>query len=120
VPALNHMTRKLVCLLLFFLLTSICGTPLAGADVPAEHHANRKVLKKVLPTYPELARQLNIKGAVKLVVIVESNGKVKSARAVGGNPAFVEAAMRVIDKWKFEPAAEPSTETVEIKFEPTE
>ncbi|HET7751520.1 MAG TPA: TonB family protein [Terriglobales bacterium] len=114
------MTRKLVCVLLLFLLTIICGAPLAGADVPAEHHATRKVLKKVLPSYPELARQLNIKGAVRLVVIVESNGKVKSARPLGGNPAFVAAAMRVIDKWKFEPAAEPSTETVQIQFEPTE
>jgi outer membrane biosynthesis protein TonB len=39
---------------------------------------------------------------------------------LGGNPAFVDAAMRVIEKWKFEPAAEPSTETVQIQFEPTE
>jgi len=106
--------------LLLLLLTGLCGAPLAGADVPAEHHPSRKVVKKVLPSYPELARQLNIKGAVKLVVIVEPNGKVKSARALGGNPAFVDAAMRVIDKWKFEPAAEPSTETVQIQFEPTE
>ncbi|HKT69694.1 MAG TPA: energy transducer TonB [Terriglobales bacterium] len=114
------MTRNIACLLLLFLLTGICGAPLAGADVPAEHHPSRKVVKKVLPSYPELARQLNIKGAVKLVLIVEPNGKVKSARALGGNPAFVDAAMRVIDKWKFEPAAEPSTETVQIQFEPTE
>jgi len=114
------MTRKIAFLLLVLLLTGVCGAPLAGADVPAEHHPSRKVVKKVLPSYPELARQLNIKGAVKLVVIVEPNGKVKSARALGGNPAFVDAAMRVIDKWKFEPAAEPSTETVQIQFEPTE
>lgn len=93
---------------------------LAGTDIPAEHHPTRKVLKKVLPAYPELARQLEIRGAVKLVVTVEPNGKVRSARALGGNPAFVEAAMRVIDKWKFEPTAEQTTETVEIKFEPTE
>ena len=114
------MTRNIACLLLLFLLTGICGAPLAGADVPAEHHPSRKVVKKVLPSYPELARQLNIKGAVKLVLIVEPNGKVKSARALGGNPAFVDAAMRVIDKWKFEPAAAPSTENVQIQFEPTE
>jgi TonB family protein len=120
VPALNDMTRKPACVLLLFLLAIICAAPLAGANVPAEHHAGRKVLKKVLPAYPELARQLEIKGTVKLVVIVEPNGKVKSARALGGNPAFVEAAMRVIDKWKFEPTAEPSTETVEIQFEPAE
>jgi TonB family protein len=114
------MTRKLICVLLLFLLISICGASLTGADLPAEHHPTRKVLKKVLPGYPDLARQFSIKGAVKLVVIVDPNGKVKSARAVGGNPTFVDAAMRVIDRWKFEPAPDQTTETVEIKFEPAE
>ena len=114
------MTRKLAAVLLLSLLIAICGAPVAGADVPAEYHATRKVLKKVLPSYPDLARQFNIKGAVRLLVIIEPNGKVKSAKAVGGNPAFVEAAMRVIAKWKFEPAPEQTTETVEMKFEPAD
>jgi TonB family protein len=113
------MTRKLACVFLLFLLALFCGASLAGADVPAEHPPTRKVLKKVLPPYPELARQLNIKGAVRLLVIVEPNGKVKAARALGGNPAFVQAAMRVIDNWRFEPAPEQTTEIVEIKFEPS-
>lgn len=76
------------------------------------------MLKKVLPAYPDLARRLNIKGFVKLLVTVEPSGKVKSAQAVGGNPAFVAAAMNVISKWRFEPAPAPTTETVEIEFKP--
>lgn len=114
------MTRTLAFALVLFLLTVICGAPLAGTDIPAEHHAARKIVKKVLPAYPDLARQLNIKGTVKLLVTVEPNGIVKSAKDVGGNPAFVAAAMRVIGKWKFEPAPEQTTETVELKFEPSE
>jgi TonB family protein len=114
------MTRKLACVLLLVLLTAICVAPLAGADAPADHHAARKIVKKVLPAYPELARQLHIKGAVKLLVTVEPNGMVKSAKALGGNPEFVIAAMDVIRKWKFAPAAQQTMETVEIRFEPTE
>jgi len=114
------MTRKLTAVLVLFLLTVMCGALLAGADVPAEHHAVRKVVKKVLPAYPELARQLDIRGAVKLLVTVDASGKVKSAKAVGGNPTFVEAAMDVINQWKFEPAGEQTTETVEIKFKPAD
>jgi TonB family protein len=114
------MTRKLACVLLLLLLTVICVAPLAGADAPADHHATRKIVKKVLPAYPELARQLHIKGAVKLLVTVEPNGMVKSAKALGGNPEFVMAAMDVIRKWKFEPASQQTMETVEIRFEPTE
>jgi TonB family protein len=112
------MTRTLVSVLLCLLLIGICGSSLAGTDAPADHHSNRKIVKKVLPDYPPLARQLNIKGMVKLLVTVEASGKVKSAKALGGNPAFVDAAMNVIDKWKFEPAPEQTLETVEIKFEP--
>jgi TonB family protein len=114
------MTRRLALVLSCLLLISLCCAPLAAGDVPAQHHAARKIVKKVLPVYPELARQLSIRGTVKLLVTVEASGKVKSAKPVGGNPAFVEAAMDVIGKWKFEPAPEPSTETVEIKFEPSE
>lgn len=114
------MTRKLSYTLAVVLLTFVCGTPLPGRDLASEHHATRKIVKKVLPTYPELARQLNITGAVKLQVTVEPNGTVKSAKVVGGNPAFVMAAMDVIHKWKFEAAPEQTVETVEIKFEPAE
>ena len=112
------MTRTLVSVLLLLLLTGISGSSVAGTDVPAEHHSDRKIVKKVLPEYPPLARQLKIKGIVKLLVTVEPSGKVKSARALGGNPAFVDAAMDVIGKWKFEPAPQQTLETVEIKFEP--
>ena len=114
------MTRKFAYALVLLLLTAFCGAPLAGADVPTEHHAARKVVKKVLPAYPDLARKLSIKGTVKLLVTVEPTGSVKSAKAVGGNPTFVAAAMAVIGKWKFEPASAPTTETIEIKFEPSE
>lgn len=112
------MTRTLVSVLLFLLLTGIYGSSLAGTDAPADHHSNRKIVKKVLPEYPELARQLKIKGIVKLLVTVEPSGKVKSAKALGGNPTFVDAAMNVIEKWKFEPAPQQTLEPVEIKFEP--
>ena len=112
------MTRTLVSVLLCLLLIGICGSSLAGTDAPAEHHSNRKIVKRVLPDYPPLARQLNIKGTVKLLVTVEASGKVKFAKALGGNPTFVDAAMNVIDKWKFEPAPEQTLETVEIRFEP--
>ena len=114
------MTRKLSYILAVVLLTLVCGNPLAGRDLTAEHHAARKIVKKILPTYPELARQLNITGTVKLQVTVEPNGSVKSAKVVGGNPAFVMAAMDVIHKWKFEAAPEQTVETVEIKFEPAD
>ena len=113
------MTRTLFSVLVFLLLAGICNSSLALTDAPAaDHHSTRKIVKKVLPDYPPLARQLDIKGMVKLLVTVEASGKVKSAKPLGGNPAFVDAAMNVIEKWRFEPAPQQTVAPVEIKFEP--
>jgi len=77
----------------------------------------RKVKTKVDPTYPALARRMNIHGTVKLVVVVAPSGNLKDTKVVGGNPILVDAAMDALKKWKFEPANEESTGTVEFKFQ---
>jgi TonB family protein len=79
---------------------------------------SRKVASRVSPTYPELARRLSIRGKVKVVVVVTANGNPKDAKAVGGNPVLVNAALEAVKKWKFEPAQRESTETLEFDFQP--
>jgi hypothetical protein len=39
---------------------------------------------------------------------------------LGGHPILVNAAMDALKKWKFEPASEETTGTVEFKFRPEE
>ena len=78
----------------------------------------RKVQNKVAPTYPEIARKMRISGTVKLLVVVASNGTVKSTTVVGGNPVLVNAATDAVKKWKYEPAPQPSTGVVEFRFAP--
>jgi hypothetical protein len=53
----------------------------------------RKVLSKVAPTYPNLARKTNIHGAVKLGVVIGPDGRVESTKVIGRNP--LEATWRV-------------------------
>jgi outer membrane biosynthesis protein TonB len=38
----------------------------------------RKVINKVVPVYPKIARTMNLSGTVKLEVLVQANGSVKS------------------------------------------
>jgi outer membrane biosynthesis protein TonB len=40
----------------------------------AQTELTRKVTARVSPTYPDLARRLNISGTVKMVVVVSPNG----------------------------------------------
>jgi TonB family protein len=88
------------------------GSALAQAEMP------RKVKTKVAPSYPDLARRLSIRGTVKVIVVVSPNGNPKDARVVGGNPVLVGAALDAVRKWKFEPAQDESTVTLEFDFQP--
>jgi TonB family protein len=95
----------------------------SGALMPpsadAQNELNRKTKIKVAPAYPDLARRMNITGTVKVLVVVAPSGDLKDAKVVGGNPILVNAALDALKKWKFEPAPEESTGTVEFKFQPS-
>lgn len=80
----------------------------------------RKPKTKVMPTYPEIARRMNITGTVRLAVVVSPNGTVKSSKPVGGHPVLVNAALDAMKQWKFEPAPTDSSGIVEFKFQPQE
>lgn len=80
-------------------------------------HAERKVLAKVDPVYPELAKRMHLSGVVKIEAVVRSNGNVKSTKIMGGNPVLVESASDAVRKWKFETSSSDSVEIVQLTFE---
>ncbi len=65
--------------------------PLSAAQ--AESDGSRKILSKVTPIYPDLARRLQMRGTVKIQAVVAPNGSVKSTKVLGGGPLFVSAAV---------------------------
>lgn len=84
----------------------------------AQEELSRKVKSKVAPTYPDIARRMNISGTVKVMVVVAPNGNIKTTKVVGGHPLLVTAAVDALKKWRFEPASDETTGTVEFKFSP--
>ena len=78
----------------------------------------RRAKVKIAPVYPDLARKMNITGAVKIQIVVAPNGTVKDAKVIGGHPVLAGAALDAVRKWRFEPAAVESSGVVELKFEP--
>ncbi len=78
---------------------------------------SKRVKTRIQPAYPELARRMAVRGTVKLMVTVGSNGKVKSTKVVGGHPVLVGASEDAIRRWKFEPAADETTGIVEFTFQ---
>lgn len=88
-------------------------SPAQQEDVPA-----RKVVSRVVPTYPDMARTMNLKGSVRLDALVAPNGTVKTVQIRGGHPVLAQAAESAIRKWKWQPAAHETLEPIEFKFDP--
>jgi TonB family protein len=76
----------------------------------------RKTKTKVNPVYPDLARRMSISGKVKIEVIIAPDGRVKSARAVGGHPVLVQPCLEAVKDWRFEAAPEETTQLIEFTF----
>lgn len=104
---------------IFLAVVAIAGLALVPAQrLSAQPHPDRKVITKVAPMYPELAKRMHIQGSVKLEVGVKADGAVKSTRVIGGNPVLIQAAADAVSKWKFEVAQGESVEIVQLTFQP--
>jgi TonB family protein len=95
-------------------LSAVLGTH-AHAQSGAEE-TKRKVKTKVAPTYPELAKRMNVTGKVKIEVIITPDGRVKTTRALGGHPLLVQSCIDAVKEWKFVAAPEETTQVVEFEF----
>ena len=71
-----------------------------------EPDVSRKVVSKVAPVYPDLARKLDLRGVVKSVVLIAPDGKVTSTEVMGGNPVLTQAAVDAVRQWRYEAATQ--------------
>ena len=57
------------------------------------------------PVYPPLAQQARIAGTVIVDAVIDEHGNVVQARVVNGHPLLIEAALRAVRQWKYEPTS---------------
>lgn len=108
----THKTRPWT----FVLMASLLWASSWPLELRAQEEVHRKPKREVRPQYPELARRMRLNGTVKIQVVIKPNGKVKSARVVGGHPLLVPAATDAAQGWEFEPASTETTQVLEFKF----
>jgi TonB family protein len=91
---------------------------LAQIHVKAQEasESSRRIVTKVAPTYPAVARRMQIQGNVKVAAVVAANGSVKSVEVKGGHPLLAQAAQQAVLEWKWEPSPRETREVVELKF----
>jgi TonB family protein len=105
---LAHSRRSLCSLFLLAVFAAGSGMALAGG--------RRAIVSKVAPVYPELARRMHVSGIVVLELTVAPDGSVTDAKVESGHALLGGAAQDAVRRWRFEPAAETTSMTVDVNF----
>ena len=87
----------------------ICSKDTNGNDLP-------KILNSTLPSRPPAARTINAIGGVALLVKINKDGGVLSAKALRGHPLLRATSVEAAQKFRFEPAKDDSTREVTLLF----
>lgn len=62
-----------------------------------------KIMNRVSPVYPALARQTRISGTVRLHAIIAKDGTVQQLEVMSGHPLLVQAALDAVRQWRYQP-----------------
>jgi TonB family protein len=68
-----------------------------------EATAQRELVHRVEPEYPEAAREQNIQGPVVLEVRIGTSGSVENVNVVSGVSLLAQASVDAVKQWKFRP-----------------
>jgi TonB family protein len=91
------------------LLLVITFTSLAVAQVRPERVSTvegvmaDRLVKKVSPVYPAMARKGRIQGVVVLQVEINKSGDVENLQVISGHPVLAGAAIDAVKQWKYMP-----------------
>ncbi|MGA8075138.1 MAG: TonB family protein [Candidatus Acidiferrales bacterium] len=62
-----------------------------------------KLVVRIQPVYPLLARQAHISGTVELRAIIAANGSVMHLEVISGNALLARAAVEAVKQWRYRP-----------------
>ena len=105
----------------------IGAAPAVAAQVPsgtprvATSIMSSRVVTKVAPVYPPIAKQARIQGVVKLDAVIGADGRVQSVQVLEGPAVLIQAAVDAVQQWVYTPTqmngqATAVVTTVEVNF----
>ena len=78
-------------------------TPAPTIRIRVSHIEPAKVLYKVIPVYPAIARTTHTSGTVYLLGVIATDGSIRSLRVLSGHPFLVAAALDAVRQWRYQP-----------------
>jgi len=81
-----------------------------------------RLIRRIEPNYPEIARQVGVRGIVILEAMTDIHGRVVDVRVLRSIPLLDEAVVEAVRQWIYEPLLvngrpRPVTFTVTVRFE---
>ena len=65
--------------------------------------AQPKIIRKVEPVYPDLAKASRVSALLILEAEVDVRGYVKAVKVLRGHPLFDDAALEALKQWRYQP-----------------
>jgi len=81
--------------------------PAAPATIKREFKTSNmlegRLIRKVQPEYPSLARSARVQGSVILAAIISKDGTMENLKLISGHPMLVQAAISAVSQWRYRP-----------------
>jgi protein TonB len=62
-----------------------------------------KLVRKVIPEYPAMAKTARISGIVRLIGIIGKDGAIRNLQLVSGHPMLARVALEAVQQWVYKP-----------------
>jgi protein TonB len=62
-----------------------------------------KLVRKVIPEYPVLAKTARVSGVVHLLGVIAKDGSIQNLQVISGHPLLARAALDAVKQWIFQP-----------------
>jgi protein TonB len=61
------------------------------------------VIRKVVPVYPAIGRQVRVQGTVVLEAVISKTGTIESLHVVSGPAMLQQSALDAVKQWRYRP-----------------
>jgi TonB family protein len=79
--------------------------------------AERRLVTRVEPAYPDTLKRLNIGGIVRLQFTIAPRGNVEDVEVLGGNPILGESAAAAVKQWVYTASRSRTIAKLSIPFD---
>lgn len=93
----------IAALVVLFMFLAYVPAASAGSALRVQgSEQQKKLINKVVPVYPQDAKDAHIQGTVRMEVKIDADGNVSDIKVQSGHKMLVDAAVTAVKQWRYE------------------